>query len=46
MQDDILLDTMTPRECFLFSAILRTKGERKEHEKAADKMCLDLQIKD
>lgn len=44
MQDDILLDTMTPRECLLFSSILRTKGRMSEHEQKTDKMLSDLSL--
>jgi len=44
MQDDILLDTMTPRECLIFSSVLRTKGTLSEHTVRADRMLADLSL--
>jgi ABC-type multidrug transport system ATPase subunit len=36
MQDDILLETMTPRESFMFSASMRLKISKAERKKLVD----------
>ena len=44
MQDDILLDTMTPRECLQFSANMRVHGTA-EHKKAkVEQLLEDLKL--
>lgn len=45
MQDDILIETMTPFESFCFAASLRTNLTRVEIEAKSDKMIDRLQLK-
>ena len=46
MQDDILIETMTPFESFCFAAKLRTNLSSKEVEQKADVMIDRLQLRD
>jgi len=36
MQDDVLLETMTVRECLEFAANLKTKGTEKDKEEKVE----------
>jgi ABC-type multidrug transport system ATPase subunit len=42
MQDDVLLETLTPYECLMFSANLRLEGPPEEKEKRVRKVIADL----
>jgi ATP-binding cassette subfamily G (WHITE) protein 2 len=44
MQDDVLLDTMTPRESFQFSAKLRITGTPEEKAEKVEKLITDLKL--
>lgn len=44
MQDDVLLETLTPYECFKFSANLRLSCSDEEKEKAVIKVIEDLRL--
>lgn len=44
MQDDILIETMTPFESFCFAAKLRTNLSSKEIQEKADQMIVRLQL--
>lgn len=44
MQDDVLLDTLTPLECMKFSANLRLSCSQEEKDKAALKVIEDLRL--
>eukprot|EP00826_Nyctotherus_ovalis_P043497 TRINITY_DN4589_c0_g1_i17.p2 TRINITY_DN4589_c0_g1~~TRINITY_DN4589_c0_g1_i17.p2 ORF type:complete len:203 (+),score=44.95 TRINITY_DN4589_c0_g1_i17:184-792(+) len=45
MQDDVLLETLTPYECLLFSANLRLSGTEEEKEARVNKVLEDLRLK-
>jgi len=44
MQDDILLDTMTPRECLLFSANLRLRGTPESKKSRVEGLLNELKL--
>ncbi|EAR86542.1 ABC-2 family transporter protein (macronuclear) [Tetrahymena thermophila SB210] len=44
MQDDILLETMTVKECFQFAANLKTKGTAEEKNQKVDEMIRELRL--
>lgn len=44
MQDDILLDTMTPRECLLFSANLRLRGTEESKKSRVEELLNQLKL--
>lgn len=44
MQDDILLETMTVKECFIFAANLKLKCSQQEKEEKVDKLIKDLRL--
>jgi len=44
MQDDVLLETLTPYECLMFSANLRLTGTQEEKEKRVTKVIADLKL--
>lgn len=45
MQDDALLETLTPYECLIFSANLRLSGTEQEKEARVNKVLEDLRLK-
>ena len=45
MQDDIVLDTFTPRECFNFAADLKLKIPFKERREKVEKLINDMALK-
>jgi ABC-type multidrug transport system ATPase subunit len=45
MQDDVLLETLTPYECIKFSANLRLSGNPQEKESRVTKVIEDLRLK-
>lgn len=44
MQDDILLETMTVKECFQFAANLKTIGTNEEKNKKVVEMVKNLKL--
>ncbi|KAL4474982.1 hypothetical protein ABPG74_001678 [Tetrahymena malaccensis] len=44
MQDDILLETMTVKECFQFAANLKTKGNAEEKSQKVNQMIKSLKL--
>ncbi|KAL4512209.1 hypothetical protein ABPG72_005211 [Tetrahymena utriculariae] len=44
MQDDVLLETMTVKECFQFAANLKTKGNAEEKNQRVDQMIRNLKL--
>ncbi len=44
MQDDVLLETLTPYECICFSANLRLSGTPEEKEKRVNEVIKDLKL--
>lgn len=44
MQDDILLDTMTPRECLQFSANMRVHGTAEQKKAKVEQLLEDLKL--
>lgn len=44
MQDDILLDTMTPRECLQFSANMRVHGTAEQKRAKVEQLLEDLKL--
>lgn len=46
MQNDILQDSLTPRECFMFAANLKNKGTKAEKEVLAESLIKELKLED
>jgi len=44
MQDDVLLETLTPHECLQFAANLRLSGTPEEREERVEKIIKDLRL--